>query len=127
MSDEKNWRFCVVGNIVKTHYDEEGIIRYGTKAFPGGTKVYINGKYHSESSKRIEVIGLNRFKRYECEYIPIDLIENCRVQTVFRKNIVGIMDWQEDLDGCPWWGRTADDRRDAKAFAEWMNSRRDNT
>ena len=39
-----NWRFGVVGNIVKQHLDNEGIIRYGTKAFTGGTKVYIDGK-----------------------------------------------------------------------------------
>lgn len=43
MESEKNnnWRFGVVGNIVRQHLDDKGIIRYGTKAFCGGTKVYI--------------------------------------------------------------------------------------
>ena len=37
---DKNWRFGVVGNIVSERIDDEGILRYGTEAFTGGTKVY---------------------------------------------------------------------------------------
>ena len=42
--DEKNyiWRWCLVGNIIEKHpYGEEHEIRYGSKHFSGGTKVYI--------------------------------------------------------------------------------------
>ena len=42
--DDKCWRFCAVGNIVKQHLDENGIVRYGTKAYVGGTRVIIYGQ-----------------------------------------------------------------------------------
>ncbi len=65
----KNWNFCVAGNIVKTRIDESGILRHGTAGFSGGTKVYLQGKYWGEYWKKqgiISVIGLSRGKRYEC-------------------------------------------------------------
>ena len=43
MEEKQNWTYCVVGNIKKTHFDEDGMLRYGTAAFTGGTKVYISG------------------------------------------------------------------------------------
>ena len=33
-------KYCVIGNIIREHLDEEGIIRYGTIKFPPGRKVY---------------------------------------------------------------------------------------
>ena len=29
MEEKKAWRYCVVGNIAKTHYDAEGNLRFG--------------------------------------------------------------------------------------------------
>ena len=81
MENEQNWRFCAVGNIVKSHLDEEGVQRYGTKAFTGGTKVYLGGKCLTSivpELSEIGVIGLNRFGKYVVEHVPIQLIENVR-------------------------------------------------
>ena len=33
MSETKNWRFCVVGNIIAQHNDADGKLLYGSKAF----------------------------------------------------------------------------------------------
>ena len=33
MSETKNWRFCVVGNIIAQHIDADGKLLYGSKAF----------------------------------------------------------------------------------------------
>ena len=37
----QEWRYGVVGNITKTHFDDQGILRYGSSAFCGGAKVYL--------------------------------------------------------------------------------------
>ena len=34
-------KHCVVANITREPHTEDGVIRYGTKAFPGGRKVYL--------------------------------------------------------------------------------------
>ncbi len=118
MDQDKQWRFCVAGNIVKSHLDEEGVLRYGTKAFTGGTKVYLDGKGWKELPSTICVIGQNRFGRYVLERIPITLIENVRCQRVFKRTVLAIMDHLEWMDNWSWWCRTAADRREAEAFAE---------
>ena len=118
MGKDKRWRFCVAGNIVKTHVDEEGITRYGTKAFVGGTKVYLEGKYFYEGQKRVLVIGHNRFGRYALEWIPLELIENIRVQQVFKPTVLKIMDWTEEIEQYGWYGRTGEDKRAAKDLVE---------
>ena len=33
-------KYCVIGNIVREHQDENGIVRYGTVCYPGGRKIY---------------------------------------------------------------------------------------
>lgn len=40
MSERKPWKYCVVGNIVHDHIDDNGVPRHGTSAFRGGAKVY---------------------------------------------------------------------------------------
>lgn len=34
----QEWRYGVAGNITKTHYDAQGVLRYGSSAFCGGAK-----------------------------------------------------------------------------------------
>lgn len=41
MNEQLKWRYCAIGNIIKTHLDENKTIRYGSKAFPGGKKRFI--------------------------------------------------------------------------------------
>lgn len=117
----KSWRFCVVGNIVKMHEDANGNVFYGTKAFVGGTKVYTNDETLGLNYSKITVIGCNRFKRYVVERIPIDNIENIRLQRVYKPQILEIMDYLECIDGIYWRERTAKDRRTLEAFVEELN------
>jgi len=112
-----NWRFCVVGNIVHDHLVVDGTVYYGTKEFVGGTKVYIDGKnWGNYKRSKIVVIGLNRFKRYEIVSVDPKYIENVRFQAIFKPAVIQIMDHVEIMEGWHWWGRTADDKREAKEF-----------
>ena len=61
-------KYCVIGNIVMEHLDENGVLRYGTASFPGGRKVYISRRLWDNG---VAVIGLNRHKsRYATETVP---------------------------------------------------------
>ena len=126
-NNEQDWRFCVVGNIVRTHPDEEGITRYGTKAFAGGAKVYLDARTwlrREYSKEEITVIGKNRFGRYEIQAVPLAYIENIRTSRVFKPTVLKILDHVEWMDGWHWWGRTSDDRREAKEFVKMMAERK---
>ena len=120
--DNSNWRFCVVGNIVKEHTDENGNVFYGTKAFAGGTKVYIDDRTYLLNKGFVNVIGLNRFKRYAVEQVSVTLIENVRAQRVYKPTALKIMDYLEACDGWVWRKRTTDDKRAVKAFVEKWES-----
>ena len=122
MDVNNNWRFCVVGNIKAQHTDETGKVLYGTKAFSGKTKVYIDDKTCGLNDGCISVIGLNRFGRYVTESVPVGLIENVRLQRIFKPKVLEIMDYLEVMDGWPWRGRTAEDRKAVKTFVEKWNS-----
>lgn len=119
--NNKNWRFCVVGNITKQHLDADGNVLYGTKAFIGGTKVYIDDRSFNLNEGMVSIIGLNRYGRYAIENIPIDLIENIRLQRVFKPKILEIMHSLEIMDGWVWRGRTAEDKRTLNAFIKTWN------
>ncbi|MBQ4579008.1 MAG: hypothetical protein IJA84_08105 [Clostridia bacterium] len=121
METVQDWRFCAVGNIVAQHTDEAGQVFYGTKAFSGGTKVYIEDKTWSASDGSVAVIGLNRFGRYAVESVPKDLIEHIRMQRVFKPVVLRIMAHQASMDGWVWRGRTAADRKALRAFVEQCN------
>ena len=113
-----DWRFFVVGNIVRSHTGNDGEVYYGTKEFVGGAKVYIDGKnWVYYKGARITVIGLNRFKKYEIVSLDPLLIENVRFEVVHKPTVLKIVDYAAAVDGWYWWGRTADDKRAAKAFA----------
>ena len=113
-----------MGNIVKTHLDEEGVVRYGTKAFTGGTKVYIPWKWNCiDDREGTFVIGMNRFHRFALEPVDFELLENIRFQIVFKTTVLEIIDREEVMDGYDSWGRTADDKRGAKAFADRLTRR----
>lgn len=116
--DNKNWRFCAVGNIKEQHTDENGNVLYGTIAFTGGTKVYIYDLCWGLNKGETTVIGLNRFKRYAVENVPINLIENVRFQRIFKPKVLEIMDYMESMDGYAWRGRTSADRKALEAFVE---------
>ena len=117
MGENTAWKYCVVGNIVKESIDEKGILRYGTAAFKGGTRVYIEGKNYDYEYVRdgITVLGLNRHRRYSYEFIPKDEIENVRFTRTYKLTIINMMYPYEGHDG--WWGNSDGDGLDAKQFA----------
>ena len=121
--NDKNWRFGVVGNIVKKRIDDEGILRYGTKAFTGGTKVYIHGNTWSPGKRELSVISRNRFGRYVHESVPVDSVENIRCQRIYKPAVLEIIDYDQAVEGSSWWGRTASDRRESEAFVKAWKSR----
>ena len=128
MNDNSNiWRFCVVGNIKKQHIDIENNILYGTPKFVGGTKVYIDDKTFNLNTGSVGVIGLNRYGRYTVERVPIDLIENIRVQRVYKPKVLKIMNYLETSDGWSWSGRTTGEIKLLHTFVSaWKNQQSNN-
>lgn len=122
MSETKNRRICVVGNIAAQHIDADGKILYGSKVFSGGTKVYIDDLSYSLERGSVSVIGQNRFGRYVVESVPGNLIENVRAQRVFKPVVLQIMDHLEGMDGWTWRGRTANDKKEVNAFVDMWKS-----
>ena len=103
----QEWRWCLVGNIVKEHpYGEEHIMRTGTRHFRPCTKVYCApmnwGDYDS-----IVVIGLARHGNKYIEVImERKLIENFRIQKCFRPAVLNIM----KKGHYRWWSTTDKDK-----------------
>jgi hypothetical protein len=112
----QEWRYGVAGNITKTHFDEQGILRYGTSAFSGGTKVYLCGEYWTKGQKTILVIGLNRGKRFDYAHVPTELIENVRCTKVYKPAAL-------DLMGAVWWDNSAASKKDTMRFVELWNEK----
>ena len=115
------WRYAVAGNIKKTRIDENGVLRYGTAAFKGNTKVYLCGRLWDErlpdeNKTKISVVGLSRGGRYYVDYVPIELIENLRLTRVYTPKVLEIM---SNFEFCEcWWGNTQEERDDASAFLQ---------
>lgn len=118
MDARKNWRYCVVGNIVKTRIDKDGILRYGTSAFTGGTKVYLCRNGAPEDTE-VTVMGLGRGKRYEFVRIPKDCIENVRCSKVYKPMILNYMADPEAWE-C-WWENEPEEKADTKRFVDEWN------
>lgn len=118
------WKYAVVGNIKKSRVDVNGVLRYGTSAFKGNSKVYLCGRMWDErisegNKKEISVLGLCRGKRYYVDSVAVDWIENVRLTRVYKPTIIKIMSNWEFADG--WWGNTQEERADALKFVESWN------
>ena len=121
MDEKLKWIFGAAGNIIKTHTDEAGIVYYGSKAFKGGTKVYLDGKYWEQDWNEISVIGQNRFGRWVYERVPTELIENVREQRIYNPKVLDIISHIRWLDGVDWWEQTVSDKKDVKRFVKKWN------
>ena len=122
MDSNNLWRFCAVGNITAQHEGEDGRVFFGTKNFSGGTKVYIDDKTWGLNEGKITVMGRSRHRRYVTESVDINLIENVRLQRVFKPSVLELMDRLEWMEGWVWRYRTAQDRKEVQAFVEmWKN------
>ena len=120
MEKRQAWKYCVVGNIVKTHVDQNGVLRYGTVAYSGGTKVYLCGKYWDKSYDTISVLGRNRFNRYEVTDVSPALIENVRCKRTFRPLILDFMNHWEFYT--IWWDNTEEDKKATEEFVRRWNA-----
>ncbi len=121
MEKEKEWKYCVVGNIVKTHVDNDGVLRHGTSSFAGGKKVYLCGVFWDFTRETIPVIGLCRGKRFLVQDVPVELIENVRCSRAYNPAVLEIMNNWEFWD-C-WWGNSKGDKDATKQFVERWNSK----
>ena len=116
---KQNWTYCAVGNIKKTHFDEDGTLRYGTAAFTGGSKVYLSGRCWDRSQSHIFALGKNRRNEWQVVWTDVQQIENVRFQKVFKSNVLKIMDYFEFRAG--WWGKSKQEKADVEAFVKWWN------
>lgn len=123
MLENSKWIFGAVGNIVKSHSDKLGTIYYGSKAFKGGSKVYLYGRYWEQDWDEISVIGQNRFGRWVYESVPTELIENVREQRIYNPKVLNIISHIRWLDGVDWWEQTVSDKKDVKRFIKEWNDR----
>ena len=118
---ENNWRYCVVGNIVRTRIDKDGNFRYGTSAFTGGTKVYLSRNFFEYPRDEISVIGLNRAKRYQVAEVSPECIENIRCAKTYKPSVLSLMA-DFEFSNC-WWENTPEDKRSAEEFVrQWKSS-----
>lgn len=122
---EQEWRWCLVGNIAGAHeYGEAHEIKYGTKHFSAGTKVFVNLVYRGRGNERIMVIGIPRNRRNYIEVvIPRKYVENFRVQKVFKPAVLKRMKYSD----CEWWGKTDGDRDNIVRAIDELNSEKERT
>ena len=102
--DNFEWRWCLVGNIVKSHpFGEEKEERYGTKQFAPGSKVYCAPGQWGDGYENIVVIGRPRYgKQFIQIVMPSKRIENFRARKVFNPAVLKIM----NQDMYMWWDNT---------------------
>ena len=89
METEREFEYCLVGNIVeKRYFGENKEIRQGTKHFRGGAKVYIFPEFGGCGHEDIRVIGLPRKRNKTISIIiPTILITNVRVKKIYQPNL----------------------------------------
>ena len=123
MNDKQEWKYCVVGNIAPIRVADDGLVRYGTAAHTGGSKVYLCGKYWNEAEQTITVIGIARHSK--CKYVvsdvPINAITNVRRQKVYKPSVLNIMNDFEFYDY--WWDNTEESKKETEKFVKKWNEK----
>ena len=111
-----SWCWCLVGNIVQEHeFGEEREIKYGTKQFSRGTKVFLAPAQWGDGYENIVVIGLPRYGNRYIEVITrSDYIENYRMQKVYKPAVLKRMCSSQYR----WWGDTEKDRKEIIGYLE---------
>lgn len=116
------WRWALVGNVVKSHpFGEEHEVRFGSKAFRGGAKLYVAPGQWGDGFEKVVVIGRPRQYRGFIEMvIRSELIENFRLKKVFDPSVLRKM--QESKYS--WWSNSDKDREIILTLAEGINQYR---
>ena len=113
------WRWCLVGNIVKSHkYGEEHEIRTGTKQFMPGAKIYLAPIQWGDGYEKVVVIGKPRHRHGLIEIVMHrKYITGYRLQKVFRPAVLDRMEKSE----YSWWSDTDADRDKIIDILNWLN------
>lgn len=115
--DEVEWRWCLAGNIIKEHlYGVEKEVRYGTKHFVPGAKVYCSIAFNDPD--RLVVIGTPRHSRKLIEVIiERRKVENLRIQKCFKPAVLQVMKQRHFA----WWGNTDSDHEEILRCMRFLN------
>ena len=120
METEREFEYCLVGNIVEKHYfgvNKE--IRQGTKHFRGGAKVFIFPQFGGCGHENIRVIGLPRKSNKTINVIiPTKLITNVRVKKIYQQDLKRIITESFYYSS---WKKEADELEAITNFAEFIN------
>lgn len=99
--DDLEWRWALVGNIVESHpYGEAHEIRHGTKHFVPGTKVYVAASGSLGPEKAVVIGKTRKSFNYIKIIINSKLIENYRIQKVYKPAILSKM---KSTEGWGWY------------------------
>ncbi len=115
--NEKEYRWCLVGNIIdRRFYGENHEIRYGTKNFSSGTKVYIAPHQWGDGGEQLVVFGNPRHKKgyIEC-VIERDFICNFRAVRIYSPLLLKRIKNSK----YSWW--TNDDKEFIEKIAKELN------
>ena len=120
---DPEWRWCLVGNIVKTHpYGESKEERQGTKQFAPGAKVYCAPSHWGDGYERIVVIGHPRHGKHLIQIVmPTERIENFRAQKVYKPAVLSLMRqgiWR-------WWDNSDSDYETITSLARQIDKYRE--
>ncbi len=115
--EQQEWKWCLVGNIVQEReYGENHEIKYGTKHFSPGTKVYCARGLWGDGYENIIVIGKYRGRvKYTKLIMQRKYIEKFRCQKVFKPAVLKLM------NKSGFWNDTDDSRNTIMRMAEWLN------
>lgn len=85
---------CIVGNIIGAHYwGEQKEIRYGTKHFRPGAKLYCTFPYGGMGHENIRVFGKPRGQRRMITIvIEARYVKNFRLQKVYDPKVLAYLD-----------------------------------
>lgn len=114
-----SWCWCLAGNIVSEHiYGEEHQIKYGTKQFSVGAKVFLAPMNWGDGYEKVIVIGLPRYGKKYIEVVThFEYIENLRIKQVYSPAIL------KRMCSSPycWWGDSEDDRNRIIDLMHWIS------
>ncbi|CAL2059974.1 hypothetical protein [Tenacibaculum sp. 190524A05c] len=90
ISVDRNFEWCIVGNIVDKHYyGMQKEIKRGTKQFGPGTKVYCLPEFGGMAHEDIVVLGKPRKQRKLIRLIMnTNRIKNFRLQKVYKPKLI---------------------------------------
>ena len=113
-----SWCWCLIGNIVEKHeFGEEHEIRYGTKQFSRGAKVYLAPAQWGDGYENIVVIGLPRSGNKLMEVVTHSkYVENYRMKKVYKPEVLKKICSSKRI----WWGDTENDRMKIISYLEHL-------